>query len=163
MTVYLTFSYVSTFLFYKHIFGKSTHFQRIAHMASFDYHGFITLGRKDLVSFQSTHISSLHRIQNHCKFYFIYYLFLLKWYTKRFWLTSALACLFTGHNRLVCISNFFYIAVIVYIFICFTLIDDCILAVTTNYKFVVYLSFIYFNYNCYHCINFVSRLLTTLY
>ena len=31
--------------------NKSTHFQRIAHMASFDYHGFITLGRKDLVSF----------------------------------------------------------------------------------------------------------------
>jgi len=55
-------------------------------MASFDYHGFITLGRKDLVSFQSIHISSLHKIQNPCsdKFYFILYLFLLKWYTKRF-------------------------------------------------------------------------------
>jgi hypothetical protein len=44
---------LNTFLFYKHIFGKSMYFQRIAHMASFDYHGFITLGRKDLVSFQS--------------------------------------------------------------------------------------------------------------
>jgi len=124
-------------------------------MASFDYHGFITLGRKDLVSFQSIHISSLHRIQNPWsdKFYFILYLFLLKWYTKRCWLTSALVCLFTGHSRLVCFFLvFFYIAVIVYIFVCFTLIDDCILAVTTNYKFVVYLSFIYYNYNCYHCI-----------